>query len=337
MKNKKILFLIPVVVLILCLGFFVNKLLNRIPQNPDGTVGNIAGNLHNNGLFCENDNKVYFSNPYDQGTLYVMNPDETEIQKLNSVKVQSLNVAGKYIYYYQLSTGEGEGLGYAVKTSGLYRSKTNGKKVVCLKRDPVGVAALIDNSIFYQHLSENEAVKLDRIAIDKANEETLFTNTTSPACVMDGIIYYTNPDSMQLYTYNTYTKINSLLWDHPVWNPVYHNDGYIYFMDLETNYELHRYQPFTGEEQVLTKERVEMFNVYDDYIYYQRTSKTEPALMRMHTDGSQLEVVAYGVYTNINMTSRYVYYNEFQKPIPMYHQSLRGPIQPTVFDASGES
>ena len=63
-------------ILILAVFVIYNIVTNRIPMNPEGTVGNTAGNLNNRGLFCEYDGLVYFSNAYDRGALYSMTPDE---------------------------------------------------------------------------------------------------------------------------------------------------------------------------------------------------------------------------------------------------------------------
>lgn len=298
----------------------------RIPPNPYGTIGNTAGNLNNNGLFCETEGKVYFSNPYDSGSLYSMNPDETEVKKISAVAVQSINAAGNFLYYYQKNTGSGSGLGYVMNALGLYRSKKDGSSASCLKRDPVGIIALVNNDLYYQHYTNKTGTYLDRMAIDKSAEETVFTSMISPACVVNGVIYYTNPnDYHYLYAYDTATGSNNLFWQHRVWNPVYHND-YIYFMDMETDYELHRYNPYTNEEEVLTTDRIDTYNVYGDMIYYQRSSQTEPALMRMRVDGSQMETVITGVFQNINITSNYVYFNTYDNPTFFYHQSTFGPI-----------
>ena len=102
-------------------------------------------------------------------------------------------------------------------------------------------------------------------------------------------------------------------------------------MDIDTTYELHRYNPMTGEQQRLTSDRVEAFNVYDNMIYYQKFSKSQPALMRMQTDGYGLEVVSNGLFENINITSNYVYYHEYGTPIPVYKQSLYGSVNPSIF------
>ena len=310
----------------------VNYFTNTIKKNSAGTVGNTAGNIYNSGLFCEHEGKVYFANPYDEDTLYVMNSDETEVKKIGTVGVNSINAAGNYLYYYQHDAGEGSGLGYAVKTTGMYRMSTNGKDFLCLKRDPVGTLLLIDNDVYYQHFDNSRGVFLDRISIDKKSEAEIMSGVVTPASAMDSILYYADPeDNFYLYSYDTRYGTKSLVWPHRVYNPICHNDGYIYFMDIDTTYELHRYHPMTGEHQTLTTDRVETFNVYDNMIYYQKFSKSAPALMRMQTDGYGLEVVSEGVFHNINLTSNYAYFTEYEAPTPVFKQSLYGPVNPVIF------
>ncbi len=42
----------------------------------------------------------------------------------------------------------------------------------------------------------------------------------------------------------------------------------------------------------------------------------------MHGDGRHPTVIAEGIYHNINMTSRYVYFQEFQDDTTIYHSAL---------------
>ena len=327
-------FLILLLIILLLGGMTVFSLMSeKVAQNPSGTVGNTAGNLINNGLFCEAEGKVYFSNPYDENTLYVMNTDESEAKKLTTVGVNSINAAGNYVYYYQNSTGSGSGLGYAVKTTGMYRVTKDGDKYLCLKRDPVGTLTLIDNTIYYQHHDDAiQGFRLDSISTDKKQESVIFDSIISPACAVNGVIYYNNPlENNYLYSYDTHTGANTLVWQHKVYNPIYHTDGYLYFMDVETEYELHRYDLTSGSHEVITTDRVESYNIAGDYIYYQKFSQNEPALMRVYTNGTGSEVVAYGNYENINVTSNYVYFSEYQTPSPLYHQAVFGPVNVTVF------
>ena len=332
MKKLKTIVIIFILIVFLAVIFTVSYFLNKIPENPAGTIGNTGGNLYHNGLFCEDDGQVFFANPYDQNTLYVMNVDETEVEKLTTVGVKSINAAGNFVYYFQDDVGEGAGLGYTIKTTGMYRMKKNGNSPECLIREPMLTMNLLDNTIYFQHFNDEDEMTLDYISIDKSSEGTALEGIMSPASGADGSIYYAHQeDNFLLYTYNTRTNMNMMLWNHKVYNPVYHTDGYIYFMDLENNYRVCRYHPSTGEYQTITSERVESFNLLGNYIYYQKFSQTEPALMRVMTDGSNPEIVMYGNFGTISMTSAYVYFTEFGTTSPIYHQSLYGPINPTTF------
>ena len=154
----------------------------------------------------------------------------------------------------------------------------------------------------------------------------------SPASVVNGTIYYAgNGEDHYLYALDTITGASTLIWEHPLWNPVYHN-GTIFFMDLDSNYALHSYNLATGEELALTKERIDFFNVYGTVIYYQTVDTSSPALKRIYIDGTGEETVMEGIFESVNITSMYAYFNEYGKPTPVYHQSTYGAVNPGVFN-----
>ena len=103
-------------------------------------------------------------------------------------------------------------------------------------------------------------------------------------------------------------------------------------MDLDSNYALHSYDLATGEELALTKERIDFFNVYGTVIYYQTADTSSPALKRIYIDGTGEETVMEGIFESVNITSMYAYFNEFDKPTPVYHQSTYGAVNPGVFN-----
>lgn len=104
MKRKVITILSILCIAALCIGTAVAiSSSHKIKLNPDYVVGNTAGNLYNGGTFCEDDEYVYFSNAYDNGALYRMRPDESDMKKLVSTQVSSINSGGDYLYYYQQS------------------------------------------------------------------------------------------------------------------------------------------------------------------------------------------------------------------------------------------
>ena len=95
--KKKIL---PIIlILALCVLVIISYRSRQTVYNDEHTIGNSSGNLFNGGLFCEYDKHIYFSNPSDEGRLYVMNSNLSNLKKLSTDTADGINVAGKYIIY----------------------------------------------------------------------------------------------------------------------------------------------------------------------------------------------------------------------------------------------
>ena len=333
MKTTKTIITLSIIALAIVALIILGTLLGRQPENEDFITGNTAGNLYNKGLFCQSeDGTVYFSNPYDDNVMYSMNADKTNIKKLTNVGVESINCDGKRLFYYQSNTAKGSGLGYVRTTTGVYRSNLNGDRSVCLKRDPAGIVALCGNHLFYQHYTKETGTTLDKLHIDKKDESVLLNEAVNPANIHNGIIYYAGVnEDHYLYAMDTQTGNISLVWEHNLHHPIYH-EGHIYFMDLETDYELHRYDLASGLEEVISTDRLDYFNIYGDVIFFQKSSPQGPALKRIRLNGSNEEVIMQGTFSEVNITSDYAYFREFGKPTPIYHQSTYGVADVSVFD-----
>lgn len=293
----------------------------KIKMNPEGTIGNTAGNLNNRGLFCEYNETVYFSNPMDGGTLYAMNPDESDLRKLNSVQVCNILAGGEYLYYFQLGSADDTGFGTVANTHSFNRCNLKGEKAVTITRDVVVSGQLVDNYL-YLLTSGDEHPLFYKIKIDKTDQTHLADYSINPACASDGMIYYNGvQDNHALYRLNTATDVTESVWSGNLWNPVLNGD-YIYYMDISSDYRLCRYSLSQQVAEVLTDDRVDCFNVGSGYIYYQKNDAAEPQLKCMHTDGSNVLVVADGIFTHINMTSQYVYFQEYGSDESLYHARL---------------
>lgn len=333
-KTKNII-IVSSIFAILAVIITIIIITSRMPMNNSNVTGNTAGNLNNGGLFCESDGRVYFANAYDNNTLYSMNPDETDIKKLGVNSASSINAGGDYLYYYMESGKDGgEGLGYMGRTAGIYRSLKNGKKTKCLDRTYAVTMQLCGNYLYYQDYNNKTGTRLTKIKIDKSDKTTIADYVINPASYVNGYIYFNGTqDDHALYTLNTANDSITSIWPGNIWNPVY-LDGYVYYMDVANDYRLCRYSMSQNLVEVLTNDRVDFFNVTYNYIYYQKSSQTDPALKRMYIDGSNPEVVANGVYKNINITSQYVYFNQYDSPVPVYKTSISGPVNVTTFDAA---
>ncbi len=306
-----------------------------MPMNDDSLTGNSSGNLYGGGLFCERNGVVYFSNPSDGGSLYVMNPDESEVKKIAGTSVRSINADSRRIYYTLSGKSSGSGLGYMRKATGLFSVKKSGGDSICYTQDAVGSATLIGSRIYYQHYEDTKGTYLDSIKIDKTDPRVILSSMVDPSCVDSGYIYYAGAPTdgdMYLHRLDTRTGEETALYNHQMYQPIY-SDGYVYYIDLETNYQLHRYSLMSGEDVTLTKEKVEMFNVGSGMIYYQTDSSSpDTALKRMTVDGMDIATVANGIYQDINMTSQFVYFHSYDGLYPMYHQSVRGNINVWLFE-----
>ncbi len=334
MKVLKNILIATIPLLLFAALFTYSFFSKRIPENPPGTTGNTAGNLNNGGLFCEDDGTVYFANAYDNYALYTMNPDETNVAKLSNAQVSSLNAAGNFLYYYQAASSASDQFSSMFRTNGVYRSKKNGKSSVCLKRVPAPTLALWDNTIFYQSYSTKTGTSLCRIDTNKENFEEIQNYVINPASIQNGKIYFggTGKDHY-LYTLDTSNNAIAAVFMGDVYNPIIQDD-YVYYMDISSDYRLCRYSLTTQTTEILTEDRLDFFNVAGDIIYYQKSDPDEPALKRIHTNGTGEEVVAHGVYEHIQITSQYVYFNAYDAPTPVFHTPLYGPVQVESFSAA---
>ena len=338
-SRKQTVFLIifvSVLLLLLSAAAILPRFLNRAASVPFGTTGNTAGNSYNDGLFCEYDGVVYFSNPYDGGALYSMNPDESGVHKLSAVSVSHLNAGGSYLFYFQSRASGSAGLGYVRSRHGVYRSDLNGRKSVCLFDDVIFNMQLAGNALYLLSSAE-DGPHFYQVPVQGGEPEELFARNVDFSCAMsDGTIYYVDGENgHNLCRYDTSTGTSTQVWEGSIWYPVYEN-GYIYYLDVSADYRLCRYSLSEDAVEILTHDRVDCYNLAGGYIYYQRNSAASPALIRMGTDGQDPETVAEGNFTHINVTSRYVYFTPWGTDTPMYRTAI-GATDPLPFDAAKEA
>lgn len=334
MKKELRATLITIIIALLLIALLVTGIRSeQVTMNPSGTVGNTAGNLNNSGLFCEYDGVVYFSNPYDKGALYSMSPDESNIQKLGSAPVELINAGGDYLYYFQTAADGSAGLGYMRTRNGIYRSNLKGKDAACLSTDTVFSMQLVDNHLYYL-MSDESGPHFYKQKIDDSEKLLISDTIINPACVVGNTIYFNGTEAdHELYTLNTFDNSITSVWAGNIWNPIVEGD-YVYYMDVANNYRLCRYSLSGNVIEVLTNDRIDTYNICGDMIYYQKSSSQAPCLKRMYKDGSNNEVVAEGIYSDINSTSQYVYFHAFESTAPTYHTPVNGPVMVSTFDAA---
>lgn len=330
--------LCTVLVLLFALLIFLKIKKQQISAIPEGTIGNTTGNLRGKGLFCEYNGKIYFSNPYDSGALYVMNPDGSEMKRLIKSNVSYINAGGNYLFYYLANAAGGTGLGYIRSTKGIYRSSLKGKDTFRLDSDMATSMVLIDNQLYIQHYDNKNLTSLHKIPVAGAEEEfELSEDILEPACVQNGVIYYSGLiNDHFLYAWNTTTDTSSVIWEGNTSYPTV--IGYdVYFMNVDENYRLFRYNISSRELTALTDERVDCYNIYNNMLFYQINSSASPALMRLNLNSGDRELIAEGNYTNINTTSAYTYFQPFGQNNIIYRTSTFGSVSVDDFPAAKEA
>jgi hypothetical protein len=334
-NNKRTLIIIIILAVLAVAGGVYTIVFNTrdksIGDFPLGTVGNSGGNINNGGMFCEVGGKVYFANSFDNDTLYSMNPDETEIQKVSGAVISNILGAEDYLFFFQRSESGEAGLGSVRVPYSFNRVKTNGKDATSLLRGVVITAQLVDNTIYMQ-VTTDDGVAFASMKTDGEDYTEIGRYVLDPASAYDGSIYYNETvGSHDLKKFDTRTGGVQTLLSENVWNPVYYN-GYIYYMDLGNGYQIRRYNLSGGEIEILCKERVQHFNVGNGFVYYQ-TMGSDSGLYFMNTDGSGATLLASGEYCKINITSRYVYFKDFFEDGIIYH-SYPGSTSYSAFTAA---
>ena len=324
--------LIMITIIMVLVAFFILRYVRALGRlNPDDYVGNTVYNLNNGGTFCEHDGKVFFANSADNDALYVMNSDETDVKKISSTSVISLNADDHRIYYSMSAKSNGTGLGYIRKSSGMYSIDHKGHDSICYTTNPVAQFILYGNTLYYQNYIKKSGTTVYSITTDRQNNHEVINQYVNLVNPYWGYIYFGNmSNNHHLYIYDPITEQADEYWSHNVYLPAADSDGWIYFIDPDTDYELHRYNPQSETEEVISEERVDFYNKYGDLIYYQ-VSVSEPALHRVNSDGSNDIILVEGVYKNIQTTSNYVYFRSFDNDYVTYHANHYGTVKVEEF------
>lgn len=303
---------------------------NNTNKIPDGTIGNTTSNLYNKGLFCESEDRIYFSNPYDYGKLYSMKPDQTDVKKLSELRAQYINAGGKYVFFFGKNTESSTGFGSVLKKPNIIMLKKNGDSTV-LTNDATQSMLLVGNNLYYQHYSEKDGVSLYEMNVNKRKITEVLDYMIDPSGYAEGKIFFNGLyNDHYLYSLDLETKTVEVVWEGDIWFPTYDGE-YVYYMDVKHNYRLCRYSAKDNTIEILTNDRLDFFNLYDSVIYYQVSSAKNPRLMRMNKDGSNKETVLEGVFSNVSCTSNYTYFNTYDTGYPIYYTPTVGAINVREF------
>lgn len=324
-SRKQGLILLAALICIAAIISIVRYQLGKTYFNDTYVNGNTGGNLYNAGLFCESGDLIFFSNPADEHKLYSMTTAGTNVKKLCDDTVSYINADTHYVYYVRDNSSDDSAFSFLKwNNNSLCRIKRDGGDVVVLDKDPSLYASLVGNYVYYIHYDKSNASTLYRVKIDGKEKQQIHTSPILPCSTSGAYIYYNGIDTDHaIYRMDTSSNSSVLLYDGICYSPVVIGD-IAYYLDAANNYTLTRTDLMSGETVTLTEDRVDCFNIAGSFIYYQRNSESSPALCRIGTAGGESEEIIPGNYTDINITSNYVYFYPYNNSTTCYRCPTTG-------------
>lgn len=291
---------------------------NRVTLYDDSNItGNTSGNLLNGGLFCENEDKIYFANPYDGNRLYCMNNDLTNIKKLFDDRVSYINSAEKYIFYTRRNDqleNDADAL-LSLSTTGLFRLNTSGHGIGRLYDDPTQVVCLYGNNVYYQHYDQKKGLELFMTKIDGSEERRLIAEAAAPYVIHNNKIYYTgwNKDHY-IHSIGISGTGSQVVYAGNCTHLTRQGDN-LYFLDMDQDYSLCRV-PLNGSSvETLVNKRIATYNVSEDgtSLYYQVDNGQENGLYKFNLSSRESTLISAGDYNYLNLTSDYLFFETFDQ------------------------
>lgn len=313
--RNTILIVLLVIIVIIVLILIGKRASVQLYDNPN-TVGNTSGNLLNGGLFCESDDKIYFTNPAEDNALYSMDMDLSHLKKVCSDKVSYINAAGNYIFYTRRNDKKsttGEGL-LSLSTTGLFRITKDGKHLGKLYDEATQVANLSGNYVYYQHYDKDNGLQLYSAKIDGSSNERLSKEGVAPYVIENGQIYFTGQDQdHMIHTMNTNGSGKNVLFDGNCTSLMKAGE-HLYYMDMNQNYALARINPENNEVQTLVNTRIATYNVdnSESSVYYQVDDGKDNGLYRLDLENNETEQLAAGNYNFLHLISNYLFYESYE-------------------------
>lgn len=311
LMNKKIKIIIPVIIVCIAILAIYHYFSTRIHFNDSYVNGNTSGNLYNAGLFCESNGEIFFSNQADNGKLYSMDTCKGHLKKLCDDTAMYINADKNYVYYVRSNNRSiSSDTFFSFDKNSLCRISRDGGKATVLDPDPCIYASLVGNYIYYLHYDSQSSTCLYKIKIDGTGQKKLMDHYVFTCNASGQYFYYNNPSTGQLYQYDTATDSASLFYDCNCYKPVVIDSSNVYYMDVSQNNAIVHVNINSPNPVTLTEGKIEHFNVYGSYIFYQQGGDN-PALCVIKNDGSGYKELAKGEYSSINVTSSAVYFTDY--------------------------
>lgn len=310
---KKIFISLLVVTALVILIVFVYSN-GRTYYNDENEIGNTPGNIYNGGLFCEKDGKIYFSNDDDDGSLYAMNSDCTNVKKLRDDKAVFINADDNYLYYVRANnTREDSNAGLAMfHNTGVYRIDNNGRDLKLITGNPGSYLTLKGNFLYLQRYDAGIGLYLYRYQIDGTQERLLVKDSVIPALIGSSLYYAGYSDNHNINRLDLSSFIDSTDITGEFAYPIFMGDS-IYYINIKDNYSVCRMNKDGSDPTVLINKRCSTYNITESgqYLYYQVDNKEKSKICRLDLQTMESKTLLKGDFKQIHVTENYVFFKAF--------------------------
>jgi hypothetical protein len=307
--------------------------------NDDSEVGNTIGNIYNGGLFCEQEDRIYFSNDIDDGSLYVMNSDLTNIKKVHQDKAVFINADDNYVYYVRSNnTWENKRDSLMMfNNSGVYRINQNGTGLKAFTGNPSSYLVLFGNNVFFQRYDVNMGSYLYKYQIDTKLDRLLLKDAVIPiALINDTLLFNGYASDHHIHKLSLKSFTSHVMFEGNYSQPIYIDD-LIYYINLDENNNIYCMKSDGTEPIPVIKEHVSTYNITKDgkYLIYQVDAGKKSRICRYNLDTLTDETVKKGDYKQIHVTDSYVFFKDTDNT-NTYLFDTKGAVTVRKFDPSIE-
>ena len=318
------------------LVFVIARFSGRVIPNTEGAVGNSACNIYNGGLFCADDERIYFSNLKDGGSLYSMSKDLSDFEYMQEDTAGYINNTSNYIVYSRLNYTRNDTVKRVLQFSysGIYRVAKKGSHAIGgIYAYDVGAVGLIGNEVYYQKHEKDGNMNLYRAGLDGKNDELLLEEKVVPGTLTSSKIYYAGAeDDHYIYSFDPDSRQKVVIYKGNCYQPALIG-GNIYFISLSKNYNIAKIDEFGQNPTILVDEKCDFYNVTPDeqYIVYQVDDGKNNRLEMMNLSTLEKTVIKKGDYNSINIIGDRVFFREFGTD-EVYYFTLSSPSQVDTFN-----
>lgn len=336
-KNKKeygIYIFLVILVIIIAGGFLLRYLSNRTAKSSPGIYGNSAGNMYNLGLYCDDGERIYFSNIGDRGTLYSMSYELDDFKLVYDDNVRYINADENYIYYARMNNlmPKDEQSVFVLFLNGIFRIGKNGRNLKMLWNEPVGSLLYYDNRLFYQYYREGQKISTHSISIDGTGDKALFEEDNVAVSLYNGKLYYGGRvKDRSLHSASIYDGSTNVEIEGSFYNPIVNADG-VYYIDVSDKYKLKKCDHDGSNVKTLVRGNCSFYNFSADgeTLYYQLDDGDNSGIFMMNLDTEEITRIKAGNFKWINTVRDMCFFYDSDGRTAYVYRSGRGL---SVFEA----